>query len=216
MNRLLRTYESALRTGSGRLVDEAGRSLRLPIADWIGPAGAGDEALLARCTGPTLDVGCGPGRLTTELQRRGCPALGIDVSPLAVAMTQSRGGTALLRDVFDPTPGEHRWNHLLLADGNIGIGGDPVRLLNRCRELLGVGGSLLVDLEPPGHQGFVGRVRLEVEGNQSSWFAWARLGVNGVDEVAAATGFVVRELWSVADRWQAELVPSADWPGRNH
>ena len=32
----------------------------------------------------------------------------------------------LRRDLFAPLPGEGRWHHVLLADGNIGIGGDPV------------------------------------------------------------------------------------------
>ena len=45
----------------------------------------------------------------------------------------TRGVAALLRDVFDPVPGEGRWETALLADGNIGIGGDPVALLERVR-----------------------------------------------------------------------------------
>ena len=40
-----------------------------------------------------------------------------------------RGGAALRRDVFAPLPGEGRWYTALLADGNVGIGGDPVALL---------------------------------------------------------------------------------------
>jgi hypothetical protein len=30
-------------------------------------------------------------------------------------------------DLFGPLPGEGSWSHVLLADGNIGIGGDPGR-----------------------------------------------------------------------------------------
>ena len=37
-----------------------------------------------------------------------------------------RGVAALRRNVFDPLPGEGRWDTVLLADGNIGIGGAPV------------------------------------------------------------------------------------------
>ena len=43
--------------------------------------------------------------------------------------TRARGGSALLRDVFRTLPAEGRWRTLLLADGNIGIGADPVALL---------------------------------------------------------------------------------------
>ena len=34
------------------------------------------------------------------------------------------------RDLFGALPGEGTWSHVLLADGNIGIGGDPVTLLS--------------------------------------------------------------------------------------
>ena len=39
---------------------------------------------------------------------------------------------------------------MLLADGNIGIGGDPARLLRRVRELLAVGGRVVADVHPRG------------------------------------------------------------------
>ena len=65
-------------------------------------------------------------------------------------MTRERGVPALRRDVFDRVPGEGRWHTVLLADGNIGIGGDPVRLLQRVRTLLATGGRVVVELGAPG------------------------------------------------------------------
>lgn len=41
--------------------------------------------------GRVLDVGCGAGRLALELQRRGLEVVGIDSSPLAVAVARARG-----------------------------------------------------------------------------------------------------------------------------
>ncbi len=70
--------------------------------------------------------GAGPGRLTAALARRRQVALGIDVVAEAVGQTRERGGSALHRDVYDTVPGEGRWHTALLADGNVGIGGDPV------------------------------------------------------------------------------------------
>ncbi|MEU8662357.1 class I SAM-dependent methyltransferase, partial [Actinoplanes philippinensis] len=119
-----------------------GAVLRFDPGAWCRDVIAGDATLLERCTGPTLDVGCGPGRLTGALTEAGRPALGIDISAAAVRLARERGAVALQRDVFDPVPGTGRWRHLLLADGNIGIGGDPHRLLLRCGELLGPGGRL--------------------------------------------------------------------------
>ncbi len=52
--------------------------------------------------------------------------------------------------MFAPLPGEGRWGTALLADGNIGIGGDPVALLRRLREVLDPRGRIVVELAAPG------------------------------------------------------------------
>jgi hypothetical protein len=78
------------------------------------------------------------------LGERGVPALGIDITTYAVWLARSSGALALHRDVFAPVPGAGRWARVLLADGNIGIGGDPVVLLRRAGELLRPGGLALV------------------------------------------------------------------------
>lgn len=86
-------------------------------------AGA-DDILLSRCQGPVLDVGCGQGRLVAELNARGIVALGVDLSRQAVNLAAARGACVLRRNVTDRLPLEGRWGTILLADGNIGIGGD--------------------------------------------------------------------------------------------
>jgi len=118
------------------------------VLGW-GPDRAADEVLLRACTGATLDLGCGPGRFTAALAARGVRALGVDLAATAVAMTIRRGGMALHQDLFAPLPGFGSWAQVLLADGNIGIGGDPARVLRRARELLGVEGIVLAELDPP-------------------------------------------------------------------
>ncbi len=210
----LEVYERGLVSGRVRLVDRDGVAVDLPIPSWTGNPDPADIALLSRCAGPTLDVGCGPGRITAALSGLGVPALGLDVSALAVAMTRSRGGSALRRDVFALTLGERRWSHVLLADGNVGIGGDPIRLLWRCRDLLATGGSVLLDLEPPGVGLRTTSVQLVCDDQQSEWFAWSWLGVDAVHDVAAAAGLAVHHIWSCGTRWQAELCPSRTWPTR--
>jgi SAM-dependent methyltransferase len=167
-----------------------GRRLTLPTHRWVGNPADGDELLLDRCTGPTLDIGCGPGRLTTALAKKGVPSLGIDVSPTAVRLTRERGGTAILRDVFQRVPGEGRWRYALLADGNIGIGGDPVALLRRVFRLLAADGRALIELDPPGRRVYTERVRV----NGGAWFPWAWLGTDALGEVARAAS--LRVAWT--------------------
>src|SRR4051812_20039915 len=116
-----------------RLALETTREVPLDVARWLAPADAADDTVLDRGTGPVLDVGCGPGRLVSSLNQRGVAALGVDVAETAVALTRGQGLPALLRSVFSDLPGEGRWPTVLLFDGNVGIGGDPLRLLERIR-----------------------------------------------------------------------------------
>jgi SAM-dependent methyltransferase len=147
-------FDAALAGAGATLLDSDGGAADLPVRRWSGPADADDAWLLDRCTGPTVDLGCGPGRLLVALARRGVPALGIDHSLVAQGQCRARGVVMLRRDVFARVPGEGRWAHVLLADGNIGIGADPQRLLVRAAGLLnatllfGVGGVLMTPDAP--------------------------------------------------------------------
>lgn len=163
-------FSHALRGHPCEVVGLHDGPLTLPVDQWTRPADADDLRLLDLCVGPTIDIGCGPGRLTEALAQVGHVTLGIDVVEEAVLRTRNRGGCALLRDIFDPVPGEGRWQTALLADGNIGIGGDPVRLLRRVAGLIANDGSIVAEVEPRlgGHR--VERVRLERPGAVSTWF----------------------------------------------
>jgi SAM-dependent methyltransferase len=164
------------------------------------PADEADHTMLRRCTGPTLDVGCGPGRLVAALAARGVPALGVDVAPAAVAITRSAGGLALRRSVFGRVPGAGRWRFALLADGNIGIGGDVGGLLTRVRELLAPGGRVFVEVEASGsEQQLVASIR-ERPGGRAATFTWARVGAAALLRLAEACGFDCAEEWDTADR----------------
>ncbi len=205
-------YEAGLRAtlhggGAGwRVRHDDGRSADLPLAAWAGAGRPGDLGLLARCAGPTIDLGCGAGRLTALLARRGVPALGVDIAPYAVLLTRSRGGHAILRDLFEPLPGEGRWQHVLLADGNVGIGGDPDLLLRRCARLLRPGGSVLCETDPAGTGLRLTRSRLEPPtGPASEWFGWAHVGSEVIAAMAGRAGLTWAGEWTDHDRWFTAL-----------
>lgn len=183
-----------------------GRVRRLPVGVWTSESVPGDASLLDRCVGATLDVGCGPGRLTVAVGLRGLPALGVDIAPGAVRIARSRGALVLSRSVFADLPGRGRWQTVLLADGNVGIGGDPVGLLDRIRQLLSPDGTVLVEVEPPGSASGPVRVQVEHAGSRSGWFAWAHLAVEHAAVVADAAGLRITEQWEEADRWFVALV----------
>jgi SAM-dependent methyltransferase len=184
-----------------------GRSIPLPVERWRDEATATERALLAACPGPLLDVGCGPGRVVLAAASGGRAALGIDSSPAAVAEARDRGAPVLQRNVFDPIPAEGRWGSVLLWDGNVGIGGDPVRLLRRARHLLAGGGAVVCEVEPPGSPSEVLDVCVCPGGDEATgpWFPWARLSADDVAAVAAAGGLVVDAVQYRSGRWFAWL-----------
>jgi len=176
------------------------------VAAWTAERDAVDEAIVALCEGPVLDVGCGPGRFAAALAARGAPALGIDVSRAAVRQARARGAVALLRAVEGPVPGEGRWGTVLLADGNIGIGGSPRSLLRRCRELARVGGLLLVEADPDPEMDVSGPLVLHAEdGRRSRPMPWARAGTEVLRVIADELGLVVTETWELAGRVMMSL-----------
>jgi SAM-dependent methyltransferase len=191
-------FDPVLAGRPAQLVGDDGRILPVTPQRWLAPADGEDGWLLDRCTGPTVDLGCGPGRLVAELAGRGMPALGVDCSPLAVRQCHSRGAAVLHRDVFATLPGEGRWHHVLLADGNIGIGGDPMRLLRRCAALLRDGGTMLVEAEHPGAGLWRGAARLQVAGTAAGpWFPWAVAELPALAALAALAG------WRAEDHYRA-------------
>ncbi|MBK3628143.1 methyltransferase domain-containing protein [Streptomyces sp. MBT49] len=194
-------YDDAVRAGRGPLFLRRadGWLLPLEVERWCARADPADLGILDRCEGTVLDVGCGPGRLVAELAARGRAVLGIDVSAAAVAHTLGLGGQALRRSVFDPLPGEGRWGTVLLIDGNVGIGGDPLALLRRTAALLVPGGLLIAETLPVDVDE---RAEVEVVGlpqapGTGRAFPWARLGT------PALLGYAGREGWRTAGQWTA-------------
>ena len=168
-------------TGSVQLLDPA---------RWRAGPDPTDIDVVRRCTGPTLDLGCGPGRLVRALRDHGVVAWGVDSSAVAVQMCRRRGAPVLHRDVFAPLPLEGRWQHVLLLDGNIGIGGDPDLLLARAAALLAAGGTLLVETDSDPGFSWTGSLRFPAATDPSST-RWARVGARALDVIAARLGLAV-------------------------
>jgi SAM-dependent methyltransferase len=209
-------YRSAETGGACWARNHRGHRRELPISRWMGGPEAtpqdrlADEHVLRQCSPrPTLDLGCGPGRFTASLQQRGLPALGVDSSAVAVEMTRRRGGTALRRNLFAPLPAEGSWEQILLIDGNIGIGGDPVRTLRRAAELLAHGGTVVVEIESPATTLCHEMLRWETEQHLGHWFPWSRVGASSFGAIAQTAGFVVNDVVDIHDRVMAVLRPVA-------
>ncbi|UDY34930.1 methyltransferase domain-containing protein [Dermatobacter hominis] len=179
----------------------------LEVDAWHAPPTELEAELIADLPAPVLDIGCGPGRIAAALAAQGVPSLGIDVAPAALDAADRAGATVLDRSVFDQLPGEGRWGSVLLLDGNVGIGGDPVRLLSRARELLRPDGVALLDVEAPGCATQTDHVRLRCPSRGAGpWFRWAWVGADDIAGLAAEVGFGRAEVFVRAGRHLARLV----------
>lgn len=180
----------------------------LPVRSWLGGRHADrafDRAVVGLCAGPTIDLGCGPGRLVVDLIKCGIPALGVDQSATAVELARRNGAPALRRDVFGALPGLGRWQTALLADGNIGLGGDPRRVLRRAAELLRPGGRCVAEFDVDVEGVQTNLVRLESSKTVGPWFRWASVGIDCAATLAEESGLALAKIHPVGGRVLATM-----------
>lgn len=204
--RPLDAWHAALSGQPCEVLRSDGTVVPVDLQRWMAVTDDADHRLLVEpCAGPTLDIGCGAGRIAQALTQRGVAALGLDISHEAVRLARERGAPAVRQDVFDEVPSEGDWQEALLADGNVGIGGDPVRLLRRLRELLRPEGSALVEIDGPGTGVVHDVIRLRVQGQITGTLPWSWVGTDAVAEVAAEAGFLGCEIRRFGGRHLARL-----------
>jgi SAM-dependent methyltransferase len=173
----------------------------LDLREWARPIDPVERAVLRGIVGPVLEIGCGPGRFVAALAESGTPALGIDDSPFAAELAALQGAPMLPRSIVDRVPGEGRWPTVLLLDGSIGIGGSPVVLLRRVRQVLAPHGLAPVEVLGPGVSPSLGEARVERAPGNFATIPWAKLGVDHLAAVADSAGYALENVRKVGWRW---------------
>ena len=98
---------------------------------------------------------------------------------------------------------------MLLADGNIGIGGDPVRLLRRAADLLAPHGAIIAEVDEPSDSGIRHRtVRWETDTMVGDWFAWSSVSADATADLARAAGLQMVDVAPIDGRWFAQMTPA--------
>jgi len=181
-------------------------SRAMDVSRWNDAADAADLGLLDGINGAVLDIGCGPGRMVRAAMHRGLTALGIDVSETAVEIARESGLMVLNRSVFERLPREGMWGAALLVDGNIGIGGDPSTLLERCARLIAATGVIVVEVhsEPSRDHMYDGTI-VDISGHQSDTFPWAEIGETALVRRAQDIGLRLDQSWETDGRFFCRL-----------
>ena len=96
-----------------------------------------------------LDVGCGTGRVSIPLQEKGYDVVGVDISPRMVEQATQKGLTEVHVSDFASFDYGHRvFDGIISLHAGFSYTNDTavmVRMLDRCRDLLVPGGTLLWD-----------------------------------------------------------------------
>jgi ubiquinone/menaquinone biosynthesis C-methylase UbiE len=99
-----------------------------------------------------LDAGCGFGRFAKALMEHGCEAVGVDISPAAIAEAEARcpGPTYLVADLLEPLPeGVAPFDALVSVYSSFGYGAteaEDMAMLRAFHRDLKPGGRLLMQL----------------------------------------------------------------------
>jgi hypothetical protein len=92
-----------------------------------------------------------------------------------------------------------------LADGNVGLGGDPWRILRRAAELLRPRGRCLAEFDSAIDGIHTGSVRLESRRTVGPWFPWASVGIDCAARLAGDVGLAVAGVHPIGRRVVASL-----------
>jgi SAM-dependent methyltransferase len=165
-------------------------------------------------SGRVLDVGCGAGRVSLYLQKKGFDVLGIDVSPVAISVCKRRGvRNARVMSVAQIGATLGRFDTIIMFGNNFGLFGSPARarwLLKRFYRMTGTEGRIIAEsLDPyrtdnPDHMAYqklntrrgrmAGQLRIRVRYRKyvTPWFEYLIVSKKEMRDIMKDTGWVIK------------------------
>ena len=161
--------------------------------------------------GKILDVGCGAGRHSLYLQKKGFDVLGIDVSPLAIKVCKHRGlKQAKVLSIEDADFKPDSFDTILLMGNNFGLLGGfskARRLLKKFYGITSEKALIIADTRDPystdnpvhlayhglnkkkGRMGGQVRIRIRFHNYVSGWFDYLMVSKEEIKEMLDGTGW---------------------------
>ena len=165
--------------------------------------------------GRVLDVGCGVGRHSLYLQKKGFDVLGIDASPLAIKICQLRGvRKALVMPIEKIDFKPNSFTTFLMMGNNFSLFGSfkkARKLLKRFDKMTTESAVIIAETIDPykkdnpksqkyyefnrarGRMSGQLRVRIRFENYVSKWFDWLKVSKREMKEILNGTNWQVKE-----------------------
>lgn len=165
--------------------------------------------------GRVLDVGCGAGRHSLYLQKKGFDVLGIDVSPIAIEVCKLRGlakAKALSLDDIDFKP--NSFDTIIMMGNNFGLFGSfskARKLLKIFYKMTSEGALIIADTRDPyktdnpkhlayhslnkkkGRMAGQVRIRTRFQTYVSDWFDYLMVSKKELTAILEGTGWTIKE-----------------------
>lgn len=165
--------------------------------------------------GRVLDVGCGAGRHSLYLQKKGFDVLGIDVSPLAIEVCKLRGlkkAKIMSIEAVDFNP--NSFDTTLMMGNNFGLLGSfskAHRLLKKFHRMSSENALILADTRDPyktdnpdhleyhklnkkkGRMGGQVRIRIRFQNYVSGWFDYLMVSKEEMNAILNGTGWKIKQ-----------------------
>ncbi len=165
--------------------------------------------------GRVLDIGCGAGRHSLYLQKKGLDVLGIDISPLAVKVCKLRGlKKAKVMSIEDLSFKPNSFDTVIMMGNNFGLFGDfqkARRLFKKFLEMTSENALIIAETrdpyktDNPAHleyhkfnkeRGRIGgqlRIRIRLGKYATRWFDYLMVSKKEMKEILNGTGWKVSE-----------------------
>jgi len=174
-----------------------------------------EQKAMESVKGRVLDVGCGAGRHSLYLQKKGFDVLGIDNSPLAIKVCELRGlkkaKTMSIEDVnFKP----NSFDTIIMMGNNFGLFGSfkkARKLLKKFHEMTSENALIIADTRDPyktdnpdhfeyhrfnkekGRMGGQVRIRIRFRKHVGRWFDYLMVSKKEMEEILKGAGWKVKE-----------------------